>query len=296
VVTGWVVLLAVTGSEPQPWLEVVRERGAEGCPDARGLRAAVEAELGRPVAGRQVRCVVGREGRRWQARVAIDSDEAAGAARIIRAEGADCRPLAAALKLSLALALGPAPEPPPLRVDQVTDGELPDALAARPAPPTGGPWSVSGGVVLSSGALLDLTTGLELGARWQRRRFVLALEGRGERALQGRRGPATIDGWRASAAVLPCLAPGTVRLCGVARAGGFTARSEGLAVARAGRGLLAEAGARAAWQVGRDRLALALYLEATAPLVRTRLLVDGQPSWASPPVVLSLGLAAVLGR
>jgi hypothetical protein len=296
VFTGWLFALAVAGAEPPPWLEVVREQGAESCPDARALGAAVEAELGRTVPGPRVRCVVGREGRAWRARIAIDDGQRAPAARTIRAEGSDCRALASALELTLSLALSqpppPAPEP---GVPQVSDGEMPEALVARPAPARG-PWSLSGGAVVSAGALLDLSTGLEVGGRWRRGRLLLAFEGRGERAPPARQGPATVDGWRASAAFVPCLAPGPIQVCGVGRVGGFTARGERLAPSRAGRGVVAEAGARAAWLLGRDDLAAALYLEAAAPLVRTRLLVDGQPRWESPPVVVTLGLAVVLGR
>jgi hypothetical protein len=296
VVTGWLFVLAVTGTEPAPWLELVRERGAESCPDGRALKAAVEAELGHPVAaGPRVLCIIARDGRAWRARVSIDGGEQrAPAERTIRANGPDCRPLASALELTLSLALAQAPRPrPEPRVAQVSDGELPDALVAR-SPPA--PWSLSGGAVLSAGALLDLSTGLELGGRWRRGRLLLAFEGRGERPLRAHQGPALIEGWRGSAALVPCLSPGAIQLCGVARAGGFTARGEGLVAARAGRGLLAEAGGRAAWQLGRDDLAMMVYLEAAAPLVRTRLLVDGQPRWRSPPVVVSLGLSGVMGR
>jgi hypothetical protein len=282
VVTGWLFVLAVTGTEPAPWLDLVREPGAESCPAAQQLKAAVEAELGHPLA----------DGPR--VRISIEGDESrAPAERTIRATGPDCRPLASALELTLSLALSQAPRPgPERRVPQVSDGELPDALVAR-SPPA--PWSLSGGAVLSAGALLDLSTGLELGGRWRRGGLLLAFEARGERALRARQGPGIIEGWRGSAALVPCLA-GAIQLCGVARVGGFTARGEGLVAARAGRGVLAEAGGRAAWQLGRDDLAMMVYLEAAAPLVRTRLLVDGQPRWRSPPVVVSLGLTGVMGR
>jgi len=299
VVTGWVFALALAGVEPGPWLELIRKPGAESCPEAGVLAAAVEAELGRPVAaGSRVRCLIDRDGRAWRAHIVIDGDgQHSPAARTIRAEGRDCRPLTAALELTLSLALSPTarpgPEPTAPSVPQVSDGEVPDALAVR-APPARH-WSVSGGAVLSAGALLDLSTGLEVGGRWRRGRMLVAFEGRAERALRARDGPATVDGWRGSAALVPCLAPGPLQLCGVARAGGFTVRSEGLEVSRPGRGLLAEAGGRAVWQLGRE-VGVAVYVEAAAPLVRTRLLVDGQPWWASPPLVVTLGLAAVMER
>jgi hypothetical protein len=303
VIIAWAFLLAAAslGNPSGPWLEVVREPGAESCPDAGSLARSVEAELGRAVTGRAVRCVVGREGRGWRARITIDGEgQGAAAVRTVRADGADCRALGSTLELTLTLALALAPAPAPAAaspVPQVADGELPAGLATRPPErEVGAPWSGSAGAVLGIGALLDFSTGLELGGRWRHGRLMLAMEGRVERALPGRQGPAKMEGWRASGAFLPCLAPGALGFCGVVRGGGFTARSEGLAVSRTGRGILAEAGARAAWQLGRGVLAGVLYLEATAPLVRTRLLVDAHPSWASPPVVFSVGVAAVMGR
>jgi hypothetical protein len=297
------LLAAATDSEPGSWLEVVRERGAESCPGARELGGAVEGELGQPdpIEGRRVHCVVSRKGGGWRARITIDGDGGATAVRTIRAQGASCRPLAAALELTLALALATAAEPAPaLPVPQVMDDEQPEGLAAHPAQAVArSPWSASAGAVLSRGALLNLSAGLELGGRWRRGRLLLALEARGERALpaDADQGPATVEGWRASGALVPCLlAPAGIQLCSVARAGGFTVRSEGLAVSRSGQGWLAEAGGRVAWRLGGDGLALALYAEATAPLVRTRLLVDAQPSWASPPVVFSFGVAAMTGQ
>jgi hypothetical protein len=301
VLTAWVFLLAAatTGRDPDAWLEVVRESGTESCPDARELGGVVEGELGRALPRRRVRCVVAREGRVWRAHIAIDGEgQREDTLRTIRIQGASCRPLASALELTLTLALAAVPAAAQeLPVPQVTDDERPEGLAAHPARAGApGPWGASAGAMVSAGALLEVSTGLELGGRWRRGRFLVAVDARGERALPVHQGPATLEGWRTSAALLPCFAPGSIRLCGVARAGGFTVHSEGLAVSRSRWGVLAEAGARAVWQLGGDGLALAPFLEITAPLVRTRLLVDEQPSWSSPPMIFSFGLAVVMGR
>jgi hypothetical protein len=149
-------------------------------------------------------------------------------------------------------------------------------------------WGLSAGAVVSAGALLDLTAGLEVAARWRHGRFALALEARSERALPATRGPARLAGWRASGAVVPCWTPARLAVCVVMRAGIFGARADGLLVPRSAGGPVAETGARAAWRPGAG--SLALYAEVTAPLLRTRLLLDGRPLWAAPAAVLSLGM------
>jgi hypothetical protein len=305
---GWVtaLVLAALAEPPDPtsaWLVVTRDRGAEGCPDGRALAVAIEAELGQaPFANRPgppVRCLLARDQGGWSARIEIVGEgERPASTRIIRAQGASCRQLASAVELTLVLALGgrPASLPPePDPAIQVFDPEVPAGLAAPVAHPRG-PWSVSGGAVLSTGALLELAAGLELGGRWRRGRFAVAVEARGDRALPMRLGTGTVDGWRVSGAVLPCFAPEAAGLCGVIRAGAFRAVSQGLTVSRARPGGLVEAGGRLTVYAGAGPLTLALYAEAAFPLINTRLLVDQRAIWESPAVVLSLGLTALAGR
>jgi hypothetical protein len=289
--------LALLALADASWLTVDRDRGAETCPDASTLAAAVRADLGRAAGPESFRssvhCQLGRQGPDWIARIEIGGGGAPPAVRLIRAAGADCRPLSSALALTLALALSGSGPPRPVR--QQVDGELSPALSARP-PPVERRSSLSAGAVLSAGALLEVSTGIELGARRRFHDLVLGVEGRLERALPARHGPATLEGWRATGALVPCLAPGRGGLCAVARAGGFAASSSDIAAGRAGRGAIAELGARATWQLGAGSLALAFYVEGTVPVVRTSLLVDGRPVWASPAAAASVGAAVSTWR
>jgi hypothetical protein len=286
-VLAWAFVLVVAAqAQGAPWLTIIRAPGTESCPTAAALAGAVEAELGRPPTS-AVRCVLGRQGLRWQALIEIDGQ--GRARRTIRTRGKGCQELASALELTLTLALAARASPADAPVAQETDLELPAGLVARATPPPRMGWGLSAGAILGTGALLDVTAGLEVGARWRHGRFALALEGRGERALPATRGPAHLEGWRASGAVVPCWMPARLAVCGVMRSGVFGAHADALPVPRSARGAVAETGVRAAWRPGAG--SVALYAEMTAPLLRARLLVDGRPVWAAPVAALSLGMA-----
>ncbi len=287
---GAVVLVVAAQAQAGAWLTITHGPGTESCPAAPELTAAVEADMGRSPAVAAVRCVLSRQGRRWQALIEVDGP--GPSRRAIRTRGTTCRELASALELTLTLALAApvAPAAPPQ-----PDPEMPAGLVARSLPPPApAAWTFSLGGVLSTGALLELAAGLEVGARWRQGRFALALEGRSERALPAAVGPARLEGWRASGAVVPCWFPGRVAACLVMRAGLFGSRGDGLPLPRSAHGPLADAGFRAAWQPGAG--SLAFYAEMTTPLLRTRLLVDGRPLWAAPAAMVSLGMAGCTGR
>jgi hypothetical protein len=308
VLAGAVLLVVAAQAEGGAWLTITRGPGTESCPAAPAVMAAVEGEMGRSPAATGVRCVLSRQGRHWQALIEVDGQ--GPSRRAIRTRGSSCRELTSALELTLTLALA-APVSPPVTApsgptlspapraarhhpEPDPDPEMPAGLVARAPPPSPTGWAFSVGGVLSTGSLLELAAGVEVGARWRRGRFALALEGRSERALPAALGPARLEGWRASGAVVPCWIPARLAGCLVMRAGLFGARADGLPVPRSARGPLADAGFRAAWRPGAGPLAF--YAELTTPLLRTRLLVDGRPLWTAPAAVVSLGLVGCTGR
>jgi hypothetical protein len=316
VLSGWASLIlfaAVAEGSAAPgssWLTVTNSRLDARCPRASVVAAAVEAELGQvpvatsPTGVSPVRCLLTRERAAWRADIEIQRDGATSE-RTIRVPGNDCRRLQPALILTLTLALaarpvpaqppGPAPEPP--RAKQERDPEMPAGLLARTGARPQPTWDFSGGAVVSSGGLPDLSAGVELGARWRRGSLLMGVEGRSEHARRAQRGQLALAGWRMAGAFVPCLARWAVGGCLVLRAGVLGVEGHGPSGSRSVLGVLGETGARATWQreiVG--GLALGLHTELTVPLVRTRLLADGRPLWQSPAAVLSVGMAVLISR
>jgi hypothetical protein len=301
------VMVAVGGDAlPGSWLQM--SAPDPGCPGATEVASAVERELGRAPSAVEVgalppvRCELARDGRAWRADIEIQrtSDEP-GAVRRIRVPGRECRRLLPALVLTLTLALAaptPAePAPPPSPVTQARDPEVPPALVARAAP--GDPparWNFSAAAVVTSGALPELAGGLSLGGRRRSGPFALGVEARSDRGRAGQRGTVAVSGWRASSALLPCVAPGSVSACLVTRLGLLRLHGEGSRSSRSVQGVLAEAGARVAWQSALAGQPLELHAEVALPMVRTRLLADGLSVWRAPAAVFGLGIAVLTSR
>jgi hypothetical protein len=299
------VMVAAAGDASSGfWLEV--SALDPGCPNVAEVASAVEGELGRAMSAvpigalPRVRCEIARDGQGWRADIAIHrAVDEANAVRRIRVPGKHCRQVlpAVVLTLTLALAAPAASDPQPVPVTQVRDPELPPALVARAPiadPPT--PWNFSAAAVVTSGALPELAGGLALGGRRRFGPVMLGLEARSDRGRAGQRGTVAVSGWRSSAAVLPCVAPGAVSGCLVTRLGLLNLRGEGPRTSRAVQGVLAEAGARVGWQLALAGQPLELHAEVALPLVRTRLLADGQPVWRAPVAVFGLGIAVLTAR
>ena len=306
---GWaaVLVLVAAGGETESaaWLEVWA--ADPGCPGATEVAHAVERELGRSPslvgvgALPPVRCEIARDGQAWRADIEIErADIEARSVRRIRVPGRECRRLLPALVLTLSLALAapaPAADQAPAATFQVRDPEVPPALAVRAAPDEPrARWNVSVAGVLVSGALPELAGGVALAGRRRHGIFLLGLEVGSDRGRPGQHGLVAVSGWRSSAALLPCVAPGALSACLVTRLGLLRLHGDGSRSARTVQGLLAEAGARVAWQAAVAGLPVELHAEAALPLVRTRLLADRVLVWRAPPAVFGVGMAVFAGR
>ena len=169
-------------AQPAAELGWVRLDGAESCPDARAMRAAIADRLGRDPFGREagplIEAVASREGDAWAARI---SARAAGGelvgSRELGSRAARCDSLAAAAALAVALVIDPEAVE---RVESARRSRAPAASAeprAESVPgraPSSAPgplnWVdlrgiVSGGLVPGLAPGLAMLTELEL-ARW----------------------------------------------------------------------------------------------------------------------------------
>jgi hypothetical protein len=140
-----------SASSAEVELSWVRGEGAEGCPDARALRAAASSRLGRDpfgVAGAMsIEVVVAREAGTLVARIyARDSTSAQLGSRTLRSEAESCASLAEAAALAIALVIDPEAverqarardRPQRAAAQQASDAspaELPRERADRAAP------------------------------------------------------------------------------------------------------------------------------------------------------------------
>ena len=193
------VLLAPRGAPAEPLtfrLSWVRGVGAEACPNAEQLAAAVEARLGRAAfsepALRHIEGSVGRAEGSWRVQLrVIGADNVVLGSRELEAHGPDCASIADAASLAVALTIDPhalderpelqrgvpaevpVPAPPPAPAPPVPPAPTPPApssSAARRPVPEGSNRSgaltgeVAPRVLLGVGILPDPGFGAELGA------------------------------------------------------------------------------------------------------------------------------------
>jgi hypothetical protein len=309
VLSSWAVVLVLVAAggdvAPVPWLEV--SAADPRCPGAAEVARAVERELGRAPfavpegASAPVRCEIAQDQRAWRADIEVQrAGMVEEAVRRIRVRGNDCRRLLPTLVLTLTLALSTPAAPTsaaPAVVTQIRDPEMPAALIAHTVPEAAPDrWNLSVAAVVSRGGLPELAGGLALGGRRRFGTLTTGLEGRFDGARASQQGAVAVSGWRTSAALVPCVAPAALRGCLVSRVGLLHLNGRGPQASRSVQGLLAELGARLAWQAALAGQPLELQAELALPLMRTRLLADGRPVWRAPAAVLSLGLAVLTGR
>jgi hypothetical protein len=198
---AWLGALGVLGAarsataEPLTFrLSWVRAVGAEGCPNAEQLAAAVEARLGREAfsepASRHIEGSVARAEGAWRVQLRVmGADNAVLGSRELDANGPDCASIADAVSLAIALTIDPhaldqshenstrvaseqpLPAPPPAAPSQPSPRQSDPSTSTAPrAAPEGSPRSASftGEVVprglFAAGILPEAGLGAELGS------------------------------------------------------------------------------------------------------------------------------------
>jgi hypothetical protein len=272
------------------WLEI-EDAAPQACLDADRMEQRVGAALAQAPSGVEprARVVVDREGDRLVARVHLtDAPGRAARVREIAAPASGCRQLEDALVLHLALALeqsasaAPAltvPGPPPLtdRAPVVLHAAAPVSSVPRSALVR--PWLGAGTV---AGALPGVGFGPALGLRGRWARWSLGGEARVDWAFPTDHAGVRIRSWRPALGADACLHPGALGLCTGLRGGLLRASSR-----RSSTSPTLDVTGRLMATLMPD---VAVYAEPALALVRTRLYVDGRPSWITPRASVAAGV------
>ncbi len=316
-------------------LSYQRGPGAEACPDEAAVREAVLARLGYDpfddTAPRRLRASVGRSGHRDGPLVArIELRDAAGALqgeRDLRGAGSDCTELATAMAIAISLGIdplsaaephaSPTPVTPTIPVTRITVTEEPtvrheEASGVRVAPtpppeprrappdaPAGPPLHARfavGGVVSWGISPAVPAVGGTVDAGIRRGAWSLDVEGAGDWAATATDGASGVK----SSLVLASLAPCVHVWIGVGCALGGMGSLYATGVVRApesAHALFADAGVRLGVEVPFARRFFArAHADGLATLTHVTYHLDGQTAWSTPPLSLSLGLAAGFER
>jgi hypothetical protein len=284
-----VIALSLLGG----WLEIL-DAAPQACLDADRVEQRVGAALAQAPSGPEprARVVVDRGDDRLTARVQlIDARGAAAGIREIIAPASGCRQLEDAVVLHLTLALeesttvAPAPAAPAPIVPgpNPIDG-APAVRALAPASAAPGSALVRSwlGAGTIAGALPGVGFGPALGLRGRWQRWSLSSEARVDWAFPTDHDGFRIRSWRPALGGDACLHPGALGLC--------TGLRGGLLRASSGRSSTSPTLDVTGRLVVSVMPAVALYAEPAMALVRTRLYVDGRPSWITPRASLAAGV------
>jgi len=303
-----------------------RQDGAESCPDAAQIRAAIVQRLGFDPfdsdAPRSVACTVTHTGGIFRARIELAAGPAAARTeREIVSSDKDCAELADAVAIALSVALGarPAIRPPatpelaassrpaqPVRSPMAAAPPAPaprptlEALAVTPAPalpeiaPPPSPrsrYTLGGEAGLAIGLGPGPAPSARLFAAVRRRDISLELAGRVMGSSSADFGGGTVEAWLADVSLSPCLHRDPLAVCVFGAAGILSARAEGFSITSETRAPAAVLGARVSLRYPLSaHVAVRLTGELGTPLAIAHLVVDGRDAWVSPRLNGGLGL------
>jgi hypothetical protein len=267
-----VVATGIAGAEPIVKLD------ASGTCDLSALRARVAMLAGRDPFDDGAREHVVVETTATDATIAMS-----GNVRVVHAPS--CAALVDSIALVIAMAL-PA-EPP--HVAQERD-EDPAESPSVPLPPER-IAAIAGTAVTSAGRAAFV-----VGARWRSGPRSLGLELRGDPPDRVAVSPiATIAIWSVAATISPCAHVGDLAACALASAGVVHGSSTGLVDPRSATSPRIDVGLRLAWERALSpAIAVRMFADASARLVRTHFDVDEMPVWTSSRFEGLAGLALLL--
>lgn len=295
-------------------LEVVRDAGAEVCPDERAVAADVIGRLGRDpfVAAAPERVLVSLSPARrgFVARITLIGAPPFQGVRTLRTRDPACAELGETVALAIAVAIDPLvltrPTPPPLPPGPIGARRGRDLAEVRrpitrrspePTPPPPPPTPLVTELGLAASSAIALSPGVTVGPRiWGGVRgdgwslaggVVIHLLGEGD-----------VPGGRVAASLIAgelegCLRVGPWSACATLGVGGQSFGGDGVTGGQ--EALWIAPGIRAG---ARASLTPALALEVTAagsfPVTRARVRVDDAVVWETPAATLVLGLGLVL--
>lgn len=302
---------------PRATLSYEVTAGASSCPDEDALREGIATRLGydpfTPDAELRVRIAVMGDGDGLAARVEVERPGRERAVRELDTPGDDCRELAEAITLAASIAIDPASLTRPAAADDEPEAaeppvaRAPEPVAAPPAasspgpplaPPPPSPGATVGGMAGVLGAFgsapsaaFGLTVGLDV--EWPGVRL-----GIGARAHLPS-GDAVDEG-EVSAALYaldlaPCMLFGPAWACGLLVVGAVSGDAQGFAETTSVTAPYFAAGGRVGLSIDLgERLSARLWLDATAQLARTTLLVDDVEAWEMPLWSVTAGAALAI--
>ncbi len=303
------------GNSGRVKLDYRRAANAHFCPEGAALRKAVVTRLGTDPFGAGEEGVIevhlSRRGTNYRARIVrrSASGELLGERRLAMTSLL-CADLIPALALSIALALGPPKKAAPRRRD-LRPREGPLRQPRQEIADTLGPFfttrdftsvptrlGLEGRIALIGfvGTAPTPAAGLGLALVARYRAFSLGLELRGHPAIPSPLRQGSLHVSQVDAALMPCWRTGSWGLC-LSLVGGFAhAQALGVDAPRTTLTPTFAAGLRVDWRVVRTRkLAVVLFAEGTAAVLRTRLFVGPEEVWSRPPVSAVFGLALDAG-
>jgi hypothetical protein len=302
----------------EPRRRFVYHRGVESCPAEPDVHARIVADLGYdpfPATAdpsEQVSLSIDLSGSSLVARITrTDANGTPRGKKELTARAGECAELASAAAFDIAFAIDPLharedappappapPPPPPSPSPERTTPPPPVAEKPAPPPPEPGPQihlrvglaalGAVGSEPAPNGAASALV-GLRVGM-WS-----LDLEGRGDLAATREiSGGGAIHASILSASLVPCAAFRLLRGCLVGSLGVLHGSSDGINASSQADSLWSAIGARVAAEIPLGSFfQLRPFAEIDALLTRTRLNVDDQPVWTTPPLAASLGVGVV---
>jgi len=297
-------------------LVYIRAAGAERCPDEAAVRAGVAARLGRDPfradADKIVHAILAGTAGGMAGKIEVrDLAGASLGAREISVGETDCAELVAAVELAIAIAVDPlaigrpgplaspsvpspslSPSPSPSLVIRTSGSTLVVRVSRPPASSAGPPLRVraGAGTQLAFGSAPSAAVGVALGVELRRGARSFAVEGRADLPAERPVERGTISGSVVAASAVPCVHPGAFAACGLVSVGAFRGAGHGLEDSRQVTTPYVALGGRVARDVPLGSLVGTFHLDLALPLSRTRLTVDGNEVWSSPPVSAVLGL------
>jgi hypothetical protein len=308
-------------------LSYERGAGAESCPDAGHLRAAVAARLGYdPFVSREdVDTIAVRIERKGALRGSIDRRAPGNKARNkpthINSKGSDCSELGDALAVAIAIAVDPlsltrepaaAPaepkvEPPAAVEEPETVPDLPAeeqlapdlegaAQLAEAEQPTPIVWYAGLGPSFSAGVLPSASYGARVLAGFSYDLFELDVEGRFDAKVDEHAAGARFSASLVLGNVAPCVHYSWVVACAVVSVGALRGTGLGFDHSHDRSTFYSAVGTRWGLEIPLWRvLALRLTGETLTPLVVTHLEAGGKTLWTTPMIGFSGG-ALLIGR
>jgi hypothetical protein len=290
-------LTGVLAASPAPVaLEWSRGSGAERCPDAPEVRAAVATHLGyepfREGAETTITVQVSAAESGLHATIEVNRPGAALRRRELSSGTIDCSELAAAIELAIAIAIDPrslaAAEP-----RRVAAPSPPPAAAPPPAAPSVSELhaGVFAGAHAALGTSPSVAPGFVIGARLQLPRFEAGLEGRADLSSKVSVSAGRVNTTALLGSAVPCLRPWKLGVCAILSGGAMQVTGElGAGPVRATSPLVL-IGARVVLELLlSDVLGVEPWLEVQAVLTRISLRSEQMDLWVTPPVAGAMGV------